>query len=439
MADGSIKTYWRCSRYKDLSCPFRAHTVEGSVVKKISVHNHAVNKAYLEKEEALGDLREKALTRETPHVIASSILAHCSSQAAVVLPTKNSLKRSVQRIQSVRDENNQLLPNPRSPEEIVIPPKFTKTIAGDPFVLFDIGSANDRIIVFGTSENIGRLVLNKDWYMDGTFASCPTLFYQLFTIHYLENRTAFPMVFALLPNKQQTTYDRLFKEMKKFESELKPETLMVDFEKASINAFQDSFPETEISGCNFHFNQALLRKIKHFGFWADYNNKDLDFQKNIKMLAALAFVPPDRVVDAFDLVHNLFHEKYSDFLDSFEQEWIGTQDRREKRKPAKFAIDLWNMFQKDIRTNNSVEGWHRSFSELMARTNPTFWRFMNTLQIEQGKNENMIAKYLSGENPPKRLDKYVKLDKRIQNVMSKFSSTTLQDYVKSVSYLISVE
>lgn len=387
----------------------------------------------------MGESREKALTRETPHVIASDVLAHCSSQAAVVLPTKNSLKRSVQRIQSVRDENNQVLPNPRTPEEIVIPPKFTKTIAEDPFVLFDIGSADNRILVFGTSENIGRLVLNKNWYMDGTFASCPNLFYQLFTIHYLENRTAFPMVFALLPNKQQSTYQQLFTQMKDFGSELKPETLMVDFEKASINAFQASFPDAEISGCNFHFNQALLRKIKHFGFWTDYNNKELDFQKSIKMLAALAFVPQDCVVDAFDLVHDLFPDKHSDLLDSFELEWIGTENRRGQRKSEKFEINLWNMFEKDIRTNNSVEGWHRSFSELMARNNPTFWRFLNTLQIEQGKNENMIAKFLSGENPPKRLDKYVKLDKRIQNVMSKFSSMTLQDYVKSISYLLSVE
>lgn len=45
---------------------------------------------------------------------------------------------------------------------------------------------------------------------------------------------------------------------------------------------------------------------------------------------------------------------------------------------------------------------------------------ISTLQDEQGKNENIIAKFLSGEHSPKRLDKYVKLDKRIQNVMSKF-------------------
>lgn len=59
MADGSIKTYWHCSRYKDLSCPFRAHTVAGIVVKKISVHNHALTKPILRKKH--WENREKKL------------------------------------------------------------------------------------------------------------------------------------------------------------------------------------------------------------------------------------------------------------------------------------------------------------------------------------------------------------------------------------------
>ena len=36
-----------------------------------------------------------------------------------------------------------------------------------------------RIIIFGTQTNIQSLEQSKSWYIDGTFACCPQLFYQL--------------------------------------------------------------------------------------------------------------------------------------------------------------------------------------------------------------------------------------------------------------------
>lgn len=439
MVDGTIKTYWRCVRYKDLKCPFRAHTVGGKVVSRFAEHNHPVNSALMEKAEEQEKLRESALSGNSPHVVVSTLLANCSSQAAVVLPTKSSMKRNVQRVQEVRDANNRVIRLPNTREEILIPEKFSKTIKGDEFILYDSGASNNRMIVFGTRENLRKLAHHRDWYMDGTFSSSPALFAQLFTIHFLENRSAFPMVFALMPDRKQPTYERLFSELSTIEPTIDPQSVMVDFEMASINAFESSYPDSVVHGCNFHFNQCLLRKIKQFGYWKDYNDVQLEFQKLIKMLAALAFVPEHKVMDGFELISAKFDAKYEDFLTSFEKEWIGTKDRRKQVKPGRYPIKLWNVFGADIRTNNSVEGWHRSFNELMVRNNPSIWRFLNVVQIEQGKNENLIEKFQSGESPPKRLDKYEKLDKRIQAVMAKFDDTDFQDYIKSISYLISVE
>lgn len=194
MADGTMKTYWRCARYKDLKCSFRAHSVGVAVVSRISVHNHPVNIAFMEKAKEQEKLRDSALSGSSPHVVFSGILANCSSQAAVVLPTTNSMERTVQRIQEIRDENNRIISLPTSREEIVIPEKFSKNIKGEDFVLYDSGPTNDRMIVFGTRANLRKLVNNLNWYMEGTFSSSPALFAQLFTIHFLENRTAFPMV-----------------------------------------------------------------------------------------------------------------------------------------------------------------------------------------------------------------------------------------------------
>lgn len=384
MADGTLKTYWRCSRYKDLKCHFRLHTIANAVVKTFLEHNHPANSALVEKEEKLQELREAAHSRESPHVIVSDLLANSSPPGAVSLPSKSSMKRTVQRRQEIRDEENQVIRLPNSREEIM-PEKFCKTIAGESFLLYDSGPTEDRILVFGTKANLRRLARHNNWYMDGTFSSAPALFAQLYTIHYLEDRTAFPMVFALLPNRRQSTYEKLFAELKDLESTIQPETVMTDFELAAINGIVSSFPEILTFGCNFHFNQCLIRKVKRFGYTKDYNQEKSQFQMHIKMLAALAFVPVHKVFEAFDLISAKFDEKYEDLLNSFDNEWVGTRDRRGKITPGRFQIQLWNQYGKDIRTNNSVEGWNRSFNELMVKHNPSIWRFLNVLQVEQGK------------------------------------------------------
>ena len=39
-----------------------------------------------------------------------------------------------------------------------------------------------KIIIFGTQTNIQSLEQSKSWYINGTFACCPQLFYRLITI-----------------------------------------------------------------------------------------------------------------------------------------------------------------------------------------------------------------------------------------------------------------
>ena len=53
-----------------------------------------------------------------------------------------------------------------------------------------------------------------------------------------------------------------------------------------------------------------------------------------------------------------------------------------------FAIGVWNMFRRTDdelpRTNNSVEGWHRSFQCSLSACHPTFWKFLDLLKKEEG-------------------------------------------------------
>ena len=58
-------------------------------------------------------------------------------------------------------------------------------------------------------------------------------------------------------------------------------------------------PQTDISGCFFHLSSNLRKHIQHPGLQERYMN-DSQFGLQLRMIAALALVPPQDVVNSFD-------------------------------------------------------------------------------------------------------------------------------------------
>ena len=87
------------------------------------------------------------------------------------------------------------------------------------------------------------------------------------------------------------------------------------------------------------------------------------------MLPALVFLPAGDVIEGFeelvDTVRILYNDVADELLQYFEDTCIGRYRRNAPRRSPLFAINLWNMFNRTDhelpRTNNSVEGYHRSF------------------------------------------------------------------------------
>jgi hypothetical protein len=75
-----------------------------------------------------------------------------------------------------------------------------------------------------------------------------------------------PVVFALLPNKTQQTYLRLIDKLIEICPLFNPKSVMMDFERAAINAFNDRFttrnPSFTMSGCFFHLQNSVQRKVQ---------------------------------------------------------------------------------------------------------------------------------------------------------------------------------
>ena len=76
--------------------------------------------------------------------------------------------------------------------------------------------------------------------MDGTFQTCPRLFYQIFTIHTFKNGKQFSFAYCLLPGKFSAVYLRAFELIKQkaedlgFDMNPVPAEVLTDFELAII-------------------------------------------------------------------------------------------------------------------------------------------------------------------------------------------------------------
>lgn len=62
-----------------------------------------------------------------------------------------------------------------------------------------------------------------------------------------------------MTRKSKRLYVELFKVLK--ELELKPKSISLDFENASISAAEEVWPSSKIEGCFFHFSNAIKKYV----------------------------------------------------------------------------------------------------------------------------------------------------------------------------------
>ncbi|KAB0803766.1 hypothetical protein PPYR_00736 [Photinus pyralis] len=323
-------------------------------------------------------------TQETPQQILAEVVSEAHANVAALLPRKDSLKRSIRAMRKVGN-----MPRlPQTIDQLNIPQEFREiNIDGTlhQFLLWDSGIEANRILMFGTRQNLHLLFRSEEWFADGTFSSAPALFQQLYTIHVVHGGLVIPALYALLPNKTKATYQRMLQHIK---------------------AFDEEFPNIEKTGCFFHLSQSVWRKVQNEGLTARYQN-DHEFSRWIRMIPSLAFLPPDRVTQSFeDLLDDPdFPQEALPIANYFEDTYIGRINRRGRQAPL-FPIQFWNVYQRTLngqhRTNNDVEGWHRSFQETCGSLFPNIYRFINCLKRQQGLHNFEMVQILAGNAPTAR-------------------------------------
>ena len=127
------------------------HTVQNTVQNKVlktTVHNYVVDAATLESKNAVNSLKQMAKeVGTTTQAIVATISQQVPEAAASQLPSVSCMKRTIQR---VRQKQEVVPANPTNLTDLRIPVEFTQNSVGEPFLLFDSGPGEQRILLFST-------------------------------------------------------------------------------------------------------------------------------------------------------------------------------------------------------------------------------------------------------------------------------------------------
>jgi hypothetical protein len=351
------------------------------------------------------------------------------------LPLFNLCRMSLHR---TRKTNEPVLPKQRS--DIHIPENLRTLPDGRDFLQANEG-AEDKILLFATDQSLTRACSAETVLVDGTFYTCPRLFHQLFTFHIEEEGTVYPVIFALLPDKTRRTYERVFQMVKQrarfLGLQFQPPKLQTDYEQAIISAVRCEFPGSRLVGCMFHYGQCLWRKVQSLGGAEEYT-AEAETRQYIRRCAALAFVPLQRLDDAWleiqgDAPDTRLCTAFSDY---FVNTWLDDVCSR-------FPRAMWNhhdnMKMDSIRTNNSLESWHRQLKGTVSCAHPNVFKIIRELQKQQIKVEQELRARRQGQQtrrPPRTAVR--RKNERLERIKTSFESNekTLREFVEACSYAV---
>ena len=411
-------------------------------IEQTNEHTHPPSQTNCDVAKIKSALKRRAETsNDTSRQILSTELRGVSETASVNLPSMDTMRRNIRAARQDRNEP----PNPINRAAIpVIPQLYQSTENGDQFLLYDSGNGDpERIIIFSSQQAIQFMSDSEHWFADGTFKVCPDIFFQVYTVHAQQEGRIFPCIFGLLPNKTEATYTRFFREVFNNINGIGPADILLDFERSALNALGNVQPLLDKKGCFFHLSSNVWKHIRNLGMQARYNQEP-EFALHLRMLCALAFLPPNDVINGFvalcQQIRNTFNADADDLLEYFEDTYIGRFRQNAPRRNPLFAIDLWNMYhrtdQELPRTNNSIEGWHRSFQAHLSACHPNVWKFISILKKEEALVRTSILQHQGGHPVPPQRRRYADCNARIIRIVDNYPNRQLMDYLRSIAHNI---
>ena len=298
-----------------------------------------------------------------------------------------------------------------------------------------VASAGDdgSAVIFASDRQIELLQSAKQIYFDATFKVVPSIYYQLFTIFVPVADVSFPVFFALMSRKTRAMYVAVFEQVKVLAPNFTPQSVMADFEEASVSGFQHVFGPLNVSGCWFHFAQAIVKRVNKLGLKAEYP-RNADVKDTVHCLLGLPLLPANEIVSAVDDVKNalnassLFADKLKLLIEYVLSQWIRKQSIGPERLTVRDNVS---------RTNNVLESYHSALRRRIQVSHPNLFTFLGHLQHVTTDAMNDVTRMISGLNvrrPKKKRN--LMHETRIKTCIARFAagSYTRHEFLRAVSH-----
>ena len=207
--------------------------------------------------------------------------------------------------------------------------------------------------------------------------------------------------------------------------------VVLDFEQAVWAVLKEVLPNVKVTGCAFHWTQALWRKVQEYGLQVRYTHDPWTHQYLRKILA-LPFLPAFEIQPAWEILRREANSAaLLDLVQYVDATWISLET-------SNWPPASWSVFKRSVRTNNDIEGWHNALNRRAAgRCQLPLYLLINLLHREASLTAMQIR--LVSEKKLKRIQrkKYRDLQAKIFEQWATYEdgSKTSMELLKSLSHL----
>ena len=436
-ADKNVK-FWRCDRIG--RCKARIATKNGRVIKEVNKHLHEPSATDVEIALVKTNILKRAMeTLEPTNIILKECLTDISDASLACIPNVSSLKRTIER---KRNGANAIPSNCTADlEKLKIPESYTRytpeSNIEENFLLCDSGPSPNRILIFGRETWLPHLVSSDIWYVENmldVINISPKCFSHMFVIMVKHNEGVYPVIYALLPNNQYSTYISMFKLLCHKEPKLNPSTVICNFKPMMHQVIREIFPSVQIKGCFFHLAENMQSQIASLNI-TNFYNTDPDFALKAKMIIALAYVPMDKINYYIDALALELPPALLSVLKWFQDTFVGQKD---SGVTPLFCPDSWNLYQRTINGEERVSSYAdvavKQLKYELGKKHPTIWKLILEL-CKMQKNRDKLYKLLeSGQKPPHQMKKCKEADCKIEKLVSQFENIDANEYLRGIAH-----
>ncbi|EYC31937.1 hypothetical protein Y032_0003g1316 [Ancylostoma ceylanicum] len=217
---------------------------------------------------------------------------------------------------------------------------------------------------------------------------------QLYTVHGVcRNGVEVPLLYAISSKEREQVYTTIFRHIKdEFNASVFPANLRVvlDFEKASINAVKRVFPDDTVQGCASHLAQAWNRRRDRVSLPPFINGARKSFEVEVRWetIEGVVFLPRRLHSEVRALrtpsvaAEHPAYRPCTEFLNYLEETWY----------TGMFA-DLWNKFEgEELMTTNLAEAYHNQLNTLIDGDHPTLSRLTEVLRDLESEAESALIR-----------------------------------------------